>query len=480
MTQTAELVLPNDVQPETVPTEPLDELATQTPAIEPRMAQLLELTQANGSSLMPKEINAQLDRLLRDYDELTALYAENNRRIDQELAEIRQSGGALSSQVHQLGADLQQQGRSLDGHAAATEKRIDAVRGEARTWLADSEQRWNTQLANQNARISSDLAQIDAGLGSLHGLFKAQEQIIAEQRARLDQFDITYQLLDTATRGNKHRIEVVREQAEKQHAIVEARIDGLSALQREHHAELQTLQSLVGVLQSETERLDEKIGRVATALADHQGDTREQFKWTHRAIAGLLLLTVAGFALVKWLPAFAPAGSESAMAQNQARISEVSSQVAALSARETARQEHESRQQASIDQVSNQVSDLEKSLGDLRAAVQKLQVQGIGAGVLHDSQWLLEQNPKAYTVQLVTSPSQADMARFIDRNVKRLALDSLAFSVSEREQRTDYQLFFGVFSTVTQARAAIAALPPELHVNGPWVRQFQSVQTSLR
>ncbi len=480
MTQTAELVLPNDVQPETVPTEPLDELATQTPAIEPRMAQLLELTQANGSSLMPKEINAQLDRLLRDYDELTALYAENNRRIDQELAEIRQSGGALSSQVHQLGADLQQQGRSLDRHAAATEKRIDAVRGEARTWLADSEQRWNTQLANQNARISSDLAQIDAGLGSLHGLFKAQEQIIAEQRARLDQFDITYQLLDTATRGNKHRIEVVREQAEKQHAIVEARIDGLSALQREHHAELQTLQSLVGVLQSETERLDEKIGRVATALADHQGDTREQFKWTHRAIAGLLLLTVAGFALVKWLPAFAPAGSESAMAQNQARISEVSSQVAALSARETARQEHESRQQASIDQVSNQVSDLEKSLGDLRAAVQKLQVQGIGAGVLHDSQWLLEQNPKAYTVQLVTSPSQADMARFIDRNVKRLALDSLAFSVSEREQRTDYQLFFGVFSTVTQARAAIAALPPELHVNGPWVRQFQSVQTSLR
>jgi len=124
------------------------------------------------------------------------------------------------------------------------------------------------------------------------------------------------------------------------------------------------------------------------------------------------------------------------------------------------------RFQASIDQVSNQVSDLEKSLGDLRAAVQKLQVQGVGAGVVHDGQWLLAQNPKAYTVQLVTSPSQADMARFIDRNVKRLALDSLAFSVSTRAQRTDYQLFFGVFTTVTQARAAIAALPPELHVNG--------------
>jgi len=457
---------------------------------------LLELTQASGSSLMPKEINAQLDRLLRDYDELTALYAENNRRIDSELAEIRQSGGAVSSLVHQLGADLQQQSRSLAGHAAATGQRIDTVREEARAWLADSEQRWDTRLAGNNARISSDLAQLDAGLGSLQALFTAQEQIIAEQRVRLDQFDLTYQLLDTATRGNKSRIEAVREQAEKQHAIVEARIEGLSALQREHHAEFQTLQGLVGVLQSETRRLDEEIGKVATVLAkvatvlaDHQGDTRDQFKWTHLAIAGLLLLTVAGFALVKWVPAFAPASSELAMAQNRAQISEVSGQVAILSARETARQETDARQQASIDQVSGQVSGLEKSLSDLRAVVRNLQVQSAGAGVVHDSQWILQQYPKAYTVQLVTkaytvqlvtSPSQADMARFIDRNVKQLALDSLAFSITERDQRTNYNLFFGVFRTVTQARAAIAALPPELRANGPWVRQFQSVQDSLR
>ena len=480
MTQTAELALPNDVQPETVPTEPLDASTTEIPGIEPRMAQLLELTQASGSSLMPKEINAQLDRLLRDYDELTALYAENNRRIDSELAEIRQSGGAVSSLVHQLGADLQQQSRSLAGHAAATGQRIDTVREEARAWLADSEQRWDTRLAGNNARISSDLAQLDAGLGSLQALFTAQEQIIAEQRVRLDQFDLTYQLLDTATRGNKSRIEAVREQAEKQHAIVEARIEGLSALQREHHAEFQTLQGLVGVLQSETRRLDEEIGKVATVLADHQGDTRDQFKWTHLAIAGLLLLTVAGFALVKWVPAFAPASSELAMAQNRAQISEVSGQVAILSSRETARQETDARQQASIDQVSGQVSGLEKSLSDLRAVVRNLQVQSAGAGVVHDSQWILQQYPKAYTVQLVTSPSQADMARFIDRNVKQLALDSLAFSITERDQRTNYNLFFGVFRTVTQARAAIVALPPELRANGPWVRQFQSVQDSLR
>ena len=483
MTQPAELVLPDDVQPETVsdalPAEPLDAPTPQIPVIRPEMGRLLEMTQTNGASVTPKEINAQLDRVLRDYDELTALYAENNRRIDSELAELRQSGGAVSSRVHQLGADLQQQSLSLAGHAAATERSIAALRGDARAWLADSEQRWDTRLASNNARINADLAELDTSIGSLQGLLQTQEQIIAEQRARLDQFDVTCQLLDTATRGNKSRIEVVREQAERQHAIVEARVAGLSALQREHHAEFQTLQGLVGVLQSETQRLDGEIAKLASALASHAGDTRERFKRTHLAIAGLLLLTVSGFALVKWVPAFAPASSESAIVQNQARISEVGGQVAALSAREAAQQETDARQQAGIDQVSGKVSSLEKSLSELRAAIRKLRVQNAGGAVLRDSQWLLQQNPKAYTVQLVTSPSQADMARFIDRNMEQLALDSLAFSVTERDQRERYNLFFGVFKTVSEARAALEALPPELRINRPWVRQMQSVQDSL-
>ncbi|MBL8420423.1 MAG: SPOR domain-containing protein [Dechloromonas sp.] len=479
MTNTAELPFPTTDQLENSPGEPP---LTEIPVIRPKMARLLELTQENGSSVTPKEINAQLDRVLRDYDELTALYAENNRRIDSELAEMRQSGGTLSGQVHQLGADLQQQTLTLAEHAAVAERRIDTIRGETRGWLADSEERWDTRLASNNARIGADVARLDAGIGSLEGLLRTQERILAEQRARLDQFDITCELLDTATRGNKARIEAVREEAERQHAIVEARVDGLDALQREHYAEFQDVQRLVWVLQTETRRHEEAIGNVAAGLADHRIDTRDRFKRTHLAIAALLLLTVLGFAMVKWLPAFAPAGTDSAIAQSQARITEIGGQVAGLSAREGAQQETDALQQARIDQVSGKVSSLEKSLGDLRVAVRKLRMQGAvaGAGVVHDSRWLLQQNPRAYTVQLVTSPSQADMARFIDRNVEQLALDSLAFSVTEQGQRERYNLFFGVFPTITQARAAIAALPSELRANRPWVRQMQSVQDSLR
>ena len=480
MTETAKLVLPSDSQPATEPTATAETAARPAPLIRPEMARLLELTQASGAATTAKEINAQLDRVLRDYEELTALYADNNRRIDSELAEIRQSGGALSGRVHQLGADLQQQGSSLAARATVVEQRLEAVRGQAHAALADSEQRWESRLAGSNARIAAELAQLDAGIGSLEALFRAQEAIVTEQRARLDQFGIACQLLDTATRGNKSRIEAVREQTERQHAIVEARIDGLGALQREHYAEFQDLRRLVGVLHSETRRLDEEIGTLAAALATHRGETSERFKWTHLAMAALFLLTVLGFVLVKWLPAFAPAGTESAVAQTQSRISEVDAQVAALAARMTAQQESDAQQQARIDRVDGRLGSLEKSLADLRGAVRKLRLQGAGAGVLHDSQWLRQQNPGAYTVQLVTSPSQGDLARFIDRNMAHLALDSIAYSVSEGAEGERYNLFFGVFATLAQARAAIATLPAELRVNQPWVRPMRSVQESLR
>jgi len=487
MTNTAQMTVAQDVQPEhaavlAAPDAPDAPEATvgEIPAIQPRMAELLELTRSTDGSLTPKEINAQLDRVLRDYDELTALYADNHRRIDAALAELRQAGDEAESQVHRLAADLQQQSLSLSSHATASQRQIDTLRGETVDWLNGAEQGWQARFTSSSARLSSEVERLDGDIATLAGLFKAQEQIIAEQRRRLDQFDVTCELLDSATRGNKSRIEAVREQAEKQQTIVEARLDGLGALQREHYAEFQSLQGLVGVVRSETQRLDGAIGEVAAALAEHAGATRDGFRKTHLAIAGLLLLTLAGFALVKWAPGFAPTSTETVLAKSEARMAEVGNQLAALAASDTARRQDESEQQARIALVTDKVADLEKSLAELRAALANTPAQGAGPRVLHDRQWLLGQSPKAYTVQLVLSPSQADMARFVDHNIKPLARHSLAFAATEYQQREHYSLFLGTFATVSQARAAIASLPPELRANQPWVRQFQSIQASLR
>ena len=55
------------------------------PSIQPEMAKVLEITQKNNSSVTPREINEHLACILKDYDELTALFAKTNRRIDEEL-----------------------------------------------------------------------------------------------------------------------------------------------------------------------------------------------------------------------------------------------------------------------------------------------------------------------------------------------------------------------------------------------------------
>lgn len=521
MTQPAEVKLHDDGQPEFDSTTAQPSPTAAEAHIQPEMARLLEMTQANGSSLTAREINTQLDRVLHDYDELTAQYAVNNRRIDSELAAIRQSGASLSSSLHLLDASMQRQSERLDGQRVATENRfvnigqetaslrddlqvarqeiqglqtqvqnghsatetlrgsVETLRGETHSRLAETTQHFEQRLADENGRMGREISRLDNHLEQVDQLLKAQERILGEQRQRLDQFDITYQLLDSATRGNKQRIEVVRAETAKEHALAETRIDGLSALQREHYAEFQQLQGLVGVLKAETQRLDQAIVSVATDLATHRTRTQEQFKRTHFSLGGLLLLSALGFAAVKWWPAFTPASTEQALLQNRAQLAEISGQVAGLSTREAAQQDVDARQQAALDQVSGQVAGLEKSLNDLRATVRKMRVPVGGSGVLHDSQWLLQQNPKAYTVQLLTSPSQADMSRFIDQNVNQLALNSLAFSVGNN-QREHYNLFFGVFNTPGQARAAIATLPPALQGNRPWVRSFASVQESLR
>ena len=88
-------------------------------------------------------------------------------------------------------------------------------------------------------------------------------------------------------------------------------------------------------------------------------------------------------------------------------------------------------------------------------------------------------NPKAYTVKLVTSPSQAEKSRFIDPNIAHLALDSLAFS-DRGNQRERNDPFFGAFDTAAQTRTAIAALLLALVVDRPGVRQFDSIQESIR
>lgn len=479
------LETPQEALQDATPVALQDAPPADVPSIPPYMAQVLDLAQKNNSSFTPREINEHLSRILESYDELTALYGQNSLRIDEELHSLRQAGGSVSSQLHQVHAELQHQGNSLANLSASTTAGMQSVHTALQSGLQEADKRTQAEFAAVNSRIIHDVSRLDNGVYSLGQMLEAQERIVGEQSARLDQFDAAYALLDSATRGNRKRIETVREETERQHAILAAQVQGLGALQREHYNEFNAVRRLVTVLQSEAQRLDSALKGVAADLSTHVEVTRKTFKWTHAAVAGLLLLTVGGFALVKWAPAFAPASTEQALAQSAQDIQALNTQLAHLPPLEVRTDAHEDR----MGELADRVASLSGSMGDLRKSVRHLNtkidhatVQGVAAPVggvpLLSGLWVAQQNPKAFTVQLIGVESQEEMGAFIRQNTEFLTEARLSYTVTQAKGRDRYNLFYGVFDNSDLARAAIEDMPPLVRGNKPWVRQLKAVQSA--
>ena len=421
--------------------------ASETPTIEPKLAQLLEFTQKNQSTITPKDINAHLEEVLRNYDSLTATYAQNNERLDAELANIRQGSDATASQ--------------LQAHMDTVDARINTLDGE----------------------VQQDIVLLDTRIASVQNLLHAQDAILQEQSARLDQFGVAQQLLDTATRGNRNRIETVREWAASQHAVSKAHIEGLRALQREHYSQFQSVQGMVHHLRGETLRLSQAQVQTALQLDHHSAHTRRQFQWTHAALAGAVLLAAAGIAAVKWSPAFAPVATQQAVAQLDTRVSDVRRDVSDLSTLQTVVIEQDAKTaklSGQLAQLENNLKAIGQSVSTLRAAQTRTTLNASTGLPMHDAQWLLQQSPKAFTVQLLGADNPADLTQFIARHAAALGDAELAYTRTEREGQVRFNLFYGVFGSTTQARAALAALPPTLRTQQPWVRALQSVQQTLQ
>lgn len=101
------------------------------------------------------------------------------------------------------------------------------------------------------------------------------------------------------------------------------------------------------------------------------------------------------------------------------------------------------------------------------------------AQTVRNAEWLLRQDPKAFTLQLVTLSSAEQVSRMAQQHNLPEAL--ARFRVQGQSQLL-YVLTYGVFKEAAQAerrREAIAVLlglPPEQL----WVRRLASVQRSIR
>lgn len=89
--------------------------------------------------------------------------------------------------------------------------------------------------------------------------------------------------------------------------------------------------------------------------------------------------------------------------------------------------------------------------------------------------WFMQQDPNAYTLQVVALAQLEALARFIERIPSR---DQLATFRSRKGSGALYQLFYGIYPSLAAAREMIEGWPSAL--GRPYPRQLKSIQQEIR
>ncbi len=87
-------------------------------------------------------------------------------------------------------------------------------------------------------------------------------------------------------------------------------------------------------------------------------------------------------------------------------------------------------------------------------------------------EWVKEQNPNFYTLQLASSTNAELIKKYFNENN---LTGKAGYYKNKREGEDWYALVFGAYPSVAAANAAIATLPEDLRKWSPWVRKLKSI-----
>lgn len=95
---------------------------------------------------------------------------------------------------------------------------------------------------------------------------------------------------------------------------------------------------------------------------------------------------------------------------------------------------------------------------------------------LKREEWLLEQNPEHFMVQLAAVREPTRIQLFIDQHDLR---GEVAYFRFLRDGEAWYALVYGVFPDTDAAKASIASLPEALRSASPWIRKVAAIQSLI-
>ena len=91
--------------------------------------------------------------------------------------------------------------------------------------------------------------------------------------------------------------------------------------------------------------------------------------------------------------------------------------------------------------------------------------------------WIREQEPRNYTLQLASSTNP----RLIQKYYRENKLEGGGgYYRNYRQGKNWYALVYGSYSSINEAKQAVDSLPVELRKWSPWVRRFQDIQRIMQ
>lgn len=92
--------------------------------------------------------------------------------------------------------------------------------------------------------------------------------------------------------------------------------------------------------------------------------------------------------------------------------------------------------------------------------------------------WLLSQDGRTYTVQILGVSNEKSMLDFIKKN-QMLIQNKIAYYESTFRDKPWFELLYGIYPDKQAARLAANQLPENLHHAGPWIRSMAVVQKEI-
>lgn len=100
----------------------------------------------------------------------------------------------------------------------------------------------------------------------------------------------------------------------------------------------------------------------------------------------------------------------------------------------------------------------------------------ITASVLQE-QWIMEQKPEEYTIQIMAAKKKDAVDRFLKSNINTQG--EIAYYTMYSNGDLWYKIISGRYKTLKKARTALNNLPEKLKNSGPWPRKFASLHKDI-